>query len=341
MNHDCKVYEKNIVFSGIQPSGSIHLGNYLGAIKQWLDLQEKYKSFFCIVDLHAITSNTLTADELKNNTLKTAATYIACGIDPKKSLIFNQSAVSQHSELCWILGCSTPLGWLNRMTQFKDKTSDGKILASLGLYSYPVLMASDILLYKAKYIPVGDDQKQHLELACSIASTFNNHYKKDYFVLPEALFINSSARIMSLKNGTKKMSKSESSDYSRININDPDDLIIKKIRKAKTDSILGFDPSSLEKRPEIRNMVNIYSVLSNISIGEVCKKMDQKSIEHFKNKLADLLIATISPIRKELNNLLKDQSYLCTILKEANEQVVNIADQNMREIKNIVGFIQF
>lgn len=252
------------VFSGIQPSGVIQLGNYLGAIKQWVELQNKYRSLFCVVDLHAITANKLPAIELRSNILKTVAAYIACGVDPKQAIIFNQSAVSGHAELCWLLGCYTPIGWLNRMTQFKDKAGSDKQKASLGLYSYPVLMAADILLYKARYVPVGDDQRQHIEITRDIASAFNNYYEQDYFILPEALTSNNAVRIMSLRDGTKKMSKSDPSDYSRINLDDSNDSIVSKIKRAKTDTISGF---TLPDRPEISNMVNIYSTLSGMEGG--------------------------------------------------------------------------
>ncbi|WP_168464080.1 tryptophan--tRNA ligase [Wolbachia endosymbiont of Ctenocephalides felis wCfeT] len=328
----------DIVFSGIQPSGVLHLGNYLGAIKQWVDLQKQYKSLFCIVDLHAITANKLPADELRNNIFKAAATYIACGIDPKQSIIFSQSTVSGHAELCWLLECYTPIGWLNRMTQFKDKAGSDKQKASLGLYSYPVLMAADILLYQTKYVPVGDDQKQHLELARDIASAFNNHYKLEHFTIPEILILDQTSRIMSLRDGTNKMSKSDPSEYSCINLDDTDDLIIKKIEKAKTDSEHGF--TDLKGRPEINNLVNIYSALSGSSVEKTCEEMNKHDMKYFKKELAELIISIVSPIREKINDLLKDQSHLHEILKNGTEKAAEIANQNLKEIKNIIGFVQ-
>lgn len=337
--------EESIVFSGIQPSGVIHLGNYIGAIKQWVNLQDKYKSLFCIVDLHAITANKLSPMEFQSNMLKTAAAYIACGIDPEKSIIFNQSTVSGHAELCWLLGCYTPIGWLNRMTQFKDKAGSDKQKAFLGLYSYPVLMAADILLYKTKYVPIGDDQKQHLELTRDIALAFNNHYKKDYFTIPEPLISSHASRIMSLRDGTKKMSKSDPSDHSRINLDDSNESIVSKIKKAKTDSLSGF--GSLESRPEIRNMINIYSVLkkgdiekiSTEYVDEICQKMNKNNMAHFKEELADLVISIISPIREKMNSLLQDQTYLQEILKKGAEKATEITNSNIEEVKSIIGFV--
>ncbi|HCE59601.1 MAG TPA: tryptophan--tRNA ligase [Wolbachia sp.] len=328
---------REIVFSGIQPSGTIHLGNYLGAIKQWVDLQSKYKSLFCIVDMHAITANKLPASELKSNILKMVAAYVACGINPEKAIIFNQSTVSSHAELSWLLGCYTPIGWLNRMTQFKDKAAGDKNKSSLGLYSYPVLMAADILLYKTKYVPVGDDQKQHLEITRDIASAFNNHYKQDYFVLPDTLTTSSLLRIMSLRDGTKKMSKSDTSDYSRINLDDSNDYISSKVKKAKTDLITGFD---LTDRPEICNMVSIYSLLSNIDIDEVCEQMNKHNMEYFKKELADLIISVLSPIREKMHNLLEDRCYLHKILEKGTKRAAEIATRNIKEIKDIIGFVQ-
>ncbi|MGL9702989.1 tryptophan--tRNA ligase [Wolbachia endosymbiont of Cimex lectularius] len=330
----------SIVFSGIQPSGILHLGNYLGAIKQWIDLQNKYESLFCIVDLHAITANKLPASELKSNILKTAAAYIACGIDPEKSIIFSQSTVSGHAELGWLLGCYTPVGWLSRMTQFKDKAGSDKQKASLGLYSYPVLMAADILLYKTKYVPVGDDQKQHLELTRDVALTFNNHYKLNYFVVPEILVLDHASRIMSLRDGTSKMSKSDPSEYSRISLDDTDDFIAKKIEKAKTDSMLGFYFPTLKCRPEVSNLINIYSVLSSLDVERVCEEMNKHDMRHFKKELADLIISVVSPIREKMRDLLKDQSHLHEMLKKGTEKAAEIANHNIKEIKDIIGFIQ-
>ena len=326
---------QEIVFSGIQPSGVIHLGNYLGAIKQWIHLQNKYKSLFCVVDMHSITANKLPANELKSNILKTAAAYIACGVNPEQAIIFNQSAVSGHAELSWLLSCYTPIGWLNRMTQFKDKAGNNKQKASLGLYSYPVLMAADVLLYKTKYVPVGDDQKQHIEITRDIALAFNNHYKQDYFILPEVLISNNSFRVMSLKDGTKKMSKSDISDNSRISLDDSNDSIFNKIKKAKTDAISGLATLG---RPEIHNMINIYSLLSNTPADKVCEEIDMHNMEYFKKKLAELIITVLSPIREKMIDLLKDQSYLHKILKDGTEKATEIATKSIKEIKNVIGF---
>ncbi len=328
---------KDTIFSGIQPSGALHLGNYLGALRNWTELQYQYNSFFCIVDLHAITANKYSPEQLRGNILKVVATYIACGIDLQESVIFNQSAV--HAELCWLLSCHTPLGWLNRMTQFKSKAGSDRLKASLGLYSYPVLMAADILLYKAKYVPVGDDQKQHLELTREIASAFNNYHKIDYFTLPQALIVKDSARIMNLRDGSKKMSKSDVSDYSRINLDDSDDLIIEKVKKAKTDSITGFEFALLQNRSEVSNLINIYSILSNTSIEMVCQKMIKYNMEYFKKELADLIISILGPIRNKINDLLQDQSYLYNVIKAGAEKAQKVSSKNIKEIKEIIGFV--
>lgn len=329
---------KGIVLSGIQPSGVLHLGNYLGAIRNWIELQNGYNCLFCVVDLHAITANKYSPDEFKDKILKTVATYIACGVDPKKSTIFNQSTVPYHAELCWLLSCYTPLGWLNRMTQFKSKAGNCKSEASLGLFSYPVLMAADILLYKAKYIPVGDDQKQHIELTRNIANVFNNHYKINYFIPPEALILKDSARIMSLRDGLKKMSKSDISDYSRINLDDYNDIIVEKIKKAKTDSIIGFELSTLQNRPEVYNLVNIYSILSSTNIEKTCQKVNNYNMESFKKELADLIITRLNPIRSKINDLLKDKFYLCNIIKSGAEKAQEVSKKNIKDIKEIIGF---
>ncbi|GHM58703.1 MAG: tryptophan--tRNA ligase [Candidatus Mesenet longicola] len=331
---------RDVVFSGVQPSGTLHLGNYLGALCNWAELQDKYNCLFCVVDLHAITANKYSPSKLKDNILKTVATYIACGIDSEKSAIFNQSAVPHHAELCWLLSCYTPLGWLNRMTQFKSKAGNDKSKASLGLYNYPVLMAADILLYKAKYIPVGDDQKQHIELTRDIANAFNSHYQISYFTPPEALILQDSARIMSLKDGLKKMSKSDASDYSRINLDDNSDAITEKIKKAKTDSTIGFEFSLLQDRPEVYNLVNIYSILSNINVEKTCKKIINYNMESFKKELADLVITQLSPIRDKINDLLQDKSYLYSIMKSGAERAQEISSKNIKDIKEIIGFPQ-
>ena len=257
---------KNVIFSGVQPTGEIHLGNYLGAIKQFVDYQKDYNSIFSIVDLHAVTV-WQDPQKLLNNIHKVLSIFLACGLDKEKNIIFNQSQVPEHTQLAWLLSCTARIGWLNRMTQFKDKAGKNRENASVGLYTYPILMAADIMLYKASHVPVGDDQKQHLELARDIAHKFNTDYNIDFFVLPEPLFNSDSTRIMSLRDGTKKMSKSDTSDYSRILMTDDNDTIALKIKKAKTDSLsMPESGNDLSKRPEIENLINIYSSLSLIHI---------------------------------------------------------------------------
>ncbi|KJV69261.1 tryptophan--tRNA ligase [Candidatus Neoehrlichia procyonis] len=323
-----------IALSGIQPSGNVHLGNYLGAIHNWVQIQNSYSCFFCIADLHAITSKKYASENLLSNNMKLLATYLACGINPNNAIIFVQSCVSEHTELCWLLSCITPLGWLNRMTQFKDKRQN---VSSLGLYSYPVLMAADILLYKTNFVPVGNDQQQHLELAKTIAKAFNALYDIEYFQIPLPIIHSNTARIMSLRNGLKKMSKSEVSDYSRINLDDEDDIILRKITKAITDSTLGFEFHTLQSRPEINNLINIYSILTNTSKEKLCSTISNYSTKQFKNLLSDLLIHTISPIRKKIKELLNETSYLKIILNNGNEQAKSIAHTHMKEIKHIIG----
>lgn len=327
-----------LVFSGVQPTGNLHLGNYLGAIKNWVGIQNKYRSIFCIVDLHAITVQQ-DPKALYESTLELAAVYIACGINPDKSIIFPQSAVSAHSELAWILGCNTPLGWLNRMTQFKEKAGDEKKMegAMLGLYSYPVLMAADILLYKATHVPVGEDQKQHLELAREIANSFNHNYKKKLFPQPEPLILGAATRVMSLNDGTRKMSKSEESDYSRINLSDDADTIRKKFQKAKSDS----EPSvyyDKEKRPDISNLITIYAALADISIEKADEHFKGKRSSDLKKELAELAVEKLSPITTEFNKLKADKEHLKTILRNGADKANEIAEKNLKEIKETVGF---
>ncbi|QGR02198.1 tryptophan--tRNA ligase [Ehrlichia ruminantium] len=327
-----------IVLSGIQPTGSIHLGNYLGFIRNGVSLQNSYKCFFFLADLHTLTSQAYNSDDLKNNSISTLATYLACGIDPENSVLFSQSAVPAHAELMWIFSCITSTGQLNRMTQFKEKSRNKVSTASLGLYSYPVLMAADILLYKANIIPVGIDQKQHLELARDIAQAFNTKYNIEYFKLPEPLIMQESAKIMSLRDGKKKMSKSDLSDYSRINLEDSNDSIAQKINKATTDSIVGFDITNLDNRPEIKNLVNIYATLSNISIEQICVNIANLSTKQFKEELAELIITNISPIRQKLKELLEDTTHLHSILTAGNNKAASIANKHIIEIKKIVGY---
>jgi len=329
------------IFSGVQPTGNLHLGNYLGAIKNFVELQNETenKCIFCVVDLHAITTKQ-DPIELKKNIRKTAATFIACGIDPAQSIIFNQSMVSAHSEAAWILSCVSRIGWLNRMTQFKEKAGKDKEKVSIGLYSYPILMAADILLYDATHVPVGDDQKQHLELCRDIAQKFNNDFDStDFLKVPEPLIQKQFSRIMSLKDGIKKMSKSDSSDLSRINLTDDKDQILNKIKKAKTDSLpLPGEIKNLDKRPEAENLLGIYSSLKNQNIENSLSEFDGKNFSEFKEKLSEVLTEKIEPISKEIKKLLNDEKYLDTILLEGSVKADKIASKKIKEIKELVGF---
>jgi len=329
------------IFSGVQPTGNLHLGNYLGAIKNFVKLnnEDQNECVFCVVDLHAITV-AQDPKKLKDNIYETVATFIASGIDPEKSIIFNQSRVSAHSETAWILSCVARMGWLNRMTQFKEKAGKDKEKASIGLYSYPVLMAADILLYDTTHVPVGDDQKQHLELCRDIAQKFNNDFNADnFFKIPEPLIQKEFSRIMSLRDGTKKMSKSDESDLSRINLKDSKDLIINKIKKAKTDphpipNII----EELENRPEAENLLGIYSSLKNQNINTTLKEFGGKNFSEFKTNLSEQLIDKISPMAKEINKLLNDPGYLDKILLAGAEKANDIAENKVREMKKIIGF---
>jgi len=332
--------KKKLVFSGVQPTGNLHLGNYLGALKNFVSLQKEMNCIYCVVDLHAITVYQ-SPNELRNNVLETVASFLATGLSPDKSIIFNQSSVSGHAELAWILNCVSKIGWLNRMTQFKDKAGSDKEKASVGLYIYPNLMAADILLYKATHVPVGADQKQHLELSRDIAKKFNNDFRcKDFFPLPEPLIPKNISRIMSLRDGTKKMSKSEESDYSRINLKDSAEEIKKKIKKAKSDSEqIPGDLKSLEKRPEALNLINIYSEISKSTMEKVFKEMSGKEYSFLKKKLAELLISEIEPVGKEIKKLLEDKSHLEQILKKGKEKANIIAEENLKNIREKVGLI--
>ena len=329
------------IFSGVQPTGNLHLGNYLGAIKNFVTLNNEPENncIFCVVDLHAITIKQ-DPKELKNNIRETVATFIASGIDPKKSIIFNQSSVAAHAEAAWILSCVARMGWLNRMTQFKEKAGKDKEKASVGLYSYPVLMAADILLYDATHVPVGDDQKQHLELCRDIAQKFNNDFEVDNFLqVPEPLIQKEFSRIMSLKDGSKKMSKSELSDLSRINLTDDKDQIINKIKKAKTDTlpmpkILG----EMNERLEVKNLIGIYASLSNSTLEKSIENFSGKNFSEFKQKLSEILVDKIEPISKEIKKLLDDKNYLDQILLEGVEKANLIASRKIERIKEIVGF---
>ena len=326
------------IFSGVQPTGNLHLGNYLGAIKNWVSLQKDFECIFCIVDLHAITIKQ-DPKVLESNTLEVTAAYLASGINPKKTIIFNQSSVSAHTELTWLLSCFTPIGWLNRMTQFKEKAKK-KDTAVLGLLSYPVLMASDILSYKATHVPVGEDQKQHLELARDIANTFNQTYSNNFFPLPEPQIFGEATRVMSLRNGEDKMSKSDESDYSRINITDTKDLINLKIQKAKTDPhTLPSKKEELENRPEALNLLGIYSALKDEKFDKAMREMSGKDFSSFKKLLAELVISKIEPISKKMNDYLKNKDYLIKILKEGKEKADDISSKNLLEIKKIIGLL--
>ena len=327
------------IFSGVQPSGNLHLGNFLGAIKNFVSLQnqENTDCVYCIVDLHAITTKQ-DPKALKENIRETLATFIASGIDPKKSIIFNQSAVSAHSEGAWILSCIARMGWLNRMTQFKEKAGKDKEKASVGLYSYPILMASDILLYDSTHVPVGDDQKQHLELCRDIAQKFNLDFNvPDFLKVPEPIIQKYFSRIMSLKDGTKKMSKSDPSDLSRVNLTDDKDVIKNKIKKAKTDS-LPISEKDIEKRFEAKNLLEIYSSLSEKKIEDTINQFDGKNFSEFKEELSDIMVEKISPISLEINKLLNDKKYLDKILIEGIEKADKIANKKILEMKKIIGF---
>ncbi len=327
------------VFSGIQPTGNLHLGNYLGAITNWLDLQNKYQCLFGVMDLHAITVKQ-DRDALQQNVLLTVATYLACGLDLKKAKIFVQSDVAQHSQLAWILNTITPLGWLNRMTQFKDKIGDDSAgNANLGLYSYPVLMASDILLYQTDIVPVGEDQKQHVELTRDIAQAFNRNFNVEYFKLPKPLIIKEVKRIMSLQDGTKKMSKSDPSEISRINLTDSADEISKKIKKAKTDSqsIIAYD----ETRKEIYNLLNIFASFTKKNPQEIALQYENLGYGKFKNDLAEVVISKLSPISNEIKKLLNDRIFLQQTvensLTQGREYAYEIAKKTCDEVYEIIG----
>jgi len=331
---------KKLVFSGVQPTGNLHLGNYLGAIKNFVSLQKEMECIYCVVDLHAITVFQ-NPSELQNNVLETTASFLASGLNPAKSIIFNQSSVPGHTELAWILNCVSRIGWLNRMTQFKDKAGSNKEKASVGLYIYPNLMAADILLYKATHVPVGADQKQHLELSRDIAQKFNKDFNcANFFPLPEPLIPKNISRVMSLRDAKKKMSKSEESEHSRINLKDTADEINKKIKKAKSDSEpIPSDIKLLENKPEALNLLNIYSEVSKNKLEKVIAEMSGKEYSFLKTKLADALISEITPVGKEIQKLLKDKSYLKNILKKGSEKANIIAEENLKNIREKVGFI--
>ena len=334
--------QKKRVFSGVQPTGNLHLGNYLGAIKNFVDLQNKFECIYCIVDLHAIT-NHQNPKELKSNILETIASFVASGLDPEKNIMFNQASVAAHSELAWIFNCVARIGWMNRMTQFKEKAGANKENASVGLLVYPNLMAADILLYKATHVPVGEDQKQHLELTRDIAKKFNNDFKcKDYFPIVEPLISKEIPRVMSLRDGKKKMSKSEDSDQSRINLKDDKDLINQKIKKAKTDTtLIPSEINGLKNRHEATNLISIYASLNNIEVSKVLKEFGGKNFSTLKSKLSESLIERICPIGDEIGKLLKDKNYLNGILENGSKRADLIAKGNLREVYEIIGLTKF
>ena len=331
------------IFSGIQPTGNLHLGNYLGAIKNWVNLQNDISSIFSIVDLHAITVPQ-EPSKLRSSTYEVTAAIIASGIDIDKSILFNQSSVKEHAELAWILNCVCRIGWLNRMTQFKEKAGKNRENATVGLYGYPVLMAADILLYKSTHVPVGDDQKQHIELARDIASSFNNMFtsdeEDDFFNLPEPQIIGEATRVMSLRDGTKKMSKSDASDASRINLTDTAEEISNKIKKAKTDPHpLPDTIEELKDRPEAHNLMSIYSSLSDQTLEKALIEFSGKGFSYFKPRLIDLAIETLSPISREMRSLLKYRNEIDKILKNGEEKAKEIAEPVLKDVKNLVGFV--
>jgi tryptophanyl-tRNA synthetase len=330
----------NRIFSGIQPTGNLHLGNYLGAIRNWVALQHDYECIFCIVDLHALTLPQ-NPDELRAATREVTAAYIAAGIDPERCIIFNQSMVSAHAELAWLLGCLTPLGWLNRMTQFKEKAGKQRENAGLGLYGYPVLMAADILLYKATHVPVGEDQKQHVELARDIAGAFNRRYERDFFPLPEPQIFGEATRVMSLRDGTKKMSKSDTSDYSRINMTDDAELIALKIRRAKTDpEPLPHTIEALEKRPEADNLVSIYAALADLSREAALSRFAGENFSTFKEALSALAVDVLGRVGGEMRRLLAEPGHIDRILRHGAERASAIAMPVLREVQDITGLLR-
>ena len=329
------------IFSGVQPTGNLHLGNYLGAIRNWVHLQNDFDDcIFCVVDMHAITVWQNPSD-LRSNTRETAAAMIAAGVNPERNIIFNQSQVTAHAELAWIFNCVARLGWLDRMTQFKEKAGKDKERASAGLYAYPNLMAADILVYKGTHVPVGEDQKQHLELARDIAAKFNHDYKRDVFPLVEPLILGAATRVMSLKDGSSKMSKSDSADLSRINMADDVDTIARKIKRAKTDSdVLPSEPGGLKGRPEAANLVGIYMALAETDINSVLGQFGGQGFGVFKPALAELAIETLAPIQTEFRRLMNDPGSLDSLLGSGADRARALADPIMAEIKETVGFLR-
>jgi tryptophanyl-tRNA synthetase len=330
----------NRIFSGVQPTGNLHLGNYLGAIRNWVALQKDYDCIFCIVDLHAVTVPQDPA-QLRASTREVTAAYIASGIDPERCVIFNQSMVPGHAELAWLLSCLTPLGWLNRMTQFKEKAGKQREEAALGLYAYPVLMAADIILYKATHVPVGEDQKQHLELARDIAGAFNRRYGVEFFPLPEPMIFGAATRVMSLRDGSKKMSKSDTSDYSRINMTDDAEAIALKIRKAKTDPLpLPETVKDAEARPEAENLLGIYAALADISREQAVARWACKNFSEFKTALAELSSEVLGKINGEMRRLMADPGYIDSVLRRGAERANAIAQPHLGEVFDIMGLLR-
>ncbi|MEX0347554.1 MAG: tryptophan--tRNA ligase [Rhizobiaceae bacterium] len=349
---------KQLVFSGVQPTGNLHLGNYLGAIKKFVALQESHDCIYCVVDLHAIT-DTLVQPDLAAQTREIAAAFVASGIDPEKHIVFNQSRVRQHSELTWIFNCVARMGWLNRMTQFKDKAGKDRENASVGLFTYPDLMAADILLYRATHVPVGDDQKQHLELTRDIAQKFNNDFSKriadlglgvemmvgdeqvnGYFPLTEPLIEGPATRVMSLRDGTKKMSKSDASDLSRINLTDDADTIARKIRKAKTDPApLPDSLDELKERPEAENLIGIFAALNEVGRDQVIADYAGRQFSEFKPALAELAVEKLAPVADEMRRISADRSYIEGILRTGGERASVIAEATMKDVRKIVGLL--
>ena len=326
------------VFSGIQPTSGVHLGNYLGAIRNWVALQDRYECIYCIVDLHALTA-LQDPEAMRANTREMAAALLASGIDPARSILFVQSNVAAHAQLGWVFNCVTPMGWLNRMTQFKEKAGKDRENAPVGLFDYPVLQAADILAYRATHVPVGEDQKQHLELSRDIAGSFNRRFDVNYFPLPEPLILGEATRVMSLRDGTKKMSKSDPSEQSRVSLTDDADAIALKIRRAKSDSILGvtYDP---EARPEASNLLTIYAALSDRTRADVQAEFAEASFSDFKGRLADLAVERLAPINAEMRRLMSDPGHLDRVLKDGAERADAIAAPILREAYEIVGFLR-
>jgi tryptophanyl-tRNA synthetase len=329
---------KGRIFSGVQPTHGLHLGNYLGAIRNWVELQADYQCIYCIVDLHALTTMH-DPQAMHANTREVAAALLAAGIDPSRSILFVQSNVFAHAELAWIFNCVTPLGWLNRMTQFKEKAGKNRENAPLGLYAYPVLQAADILAYKAEYVPVGEDQKQHLELSRDIAGAFNRKFAEDFFPLPNPLILDATARIMSLRDGTKKMSKSETSDMSRLNLTDDADAIALKLQKAKSDSYEGLAVDE-EGRPEATNLLRIYAALAERPLGDVAAEHAGTPFSAFKRELADLAVAKLAPLNAEMRRLLADPAQIDAILADGAERAAAIAQPVLADVRSACGFLR-